>query len=68
MAASFCSARSGFFRDDDLGSLRTFRQDYPMARCALLYGGKTAYEVDGIRVMPLSEALPKLPELLAGEP
>lgn len=58
--------RSGFFRDEDLASLRLFRDDYPMARCHLFYGGTTAYEVDGLRVLPLADALPMLPELLKG--
>lgn len=58
--------RSGFFREEDLASLRLFRDDYPMARCFLLYGGTVAYQFDGLRVLPLSEALPALPELLEG--
>src|SRR5262249_15887717 len=58
--------RSGFFREDDLAPLRLFRGDYPMPRCFLFYGGPPAYDFDGLRVLPLAEALPALPELLKG--
>jgi predicted AAA+ superfamily ATPase len=56
--------RASRFRDDDLASLRAFRTDYPPARALLLYGGTRSYDVDGIRVVPLGEALRSLPELL----
>ena len=56
--------RASRFRDDDLASLRAFRSDYPPARALLLYGGTRSYDVDGIRVLPLGEALRNLPELL----
>lgn len=58
--------RSGFFRDADLATLRLFRSDYPSARCALFYGGTRAYEIDGIRVLPVARALVELPEWLEG--
>ncbi|MCC7071425.1 MAG: ATP-binding protein [Deltaproteobacteria bacterium] len=58
--------RSGRFRDEDLDGLRLFRADYPAARCALLYGGEREYDFEGIRVLPLSRALPRLPTLLGG--
>jgi predicted AAA+ superfamily ATPase len=57
--------RSGRFRADDLATLRLLGEDYPMARRLLLYGGPREYEVDGILVLPLATALPRLPELLA---
>lgn len=56
--------RSSRYREDDLAPLRLFRGDYPMARCALFYGGARSYEVGGIRVLPLGRALAELPELL----
>lgn len=56
--------RSERYNTHDLASLRTFGEDYPMARRFLFYGGQREYEVDGIRVLPLSQALPRLPELL----
>lgn len=58
--------RSSRFRDSDLDSLRLFRGDYSAARVVLLYGGDREYEIDGMRVMPLARALPRLPELLEG--
>jgi predicted AAA+ superfamily ATPase len=56
--------RAGRFREDDLAALRDFREEFPPARPFLLYGGTRRYEVDGIRVLPLGEALRELPELL----
>jgi predicted AAA+ superfamily ATPase len=56
--------RASRWRDDDLASLRAFAADYPVARPFLFYGGTRAYEVDGIRILPLAHALRELPELL----
>jgi predicted AAA+ superfamily ATPase len=58
--------RSARFREGDADSLRLFREDYPSATCTLLYAGERALEVDGVRVLPLQEALPQLPGLLRG--
>jgi len=55
----------GAGKSTDLEPLRLFATDYPMAKGILLYGGKASYEVDGIRVLPLREALPQLRDLLA---
>jgi predicted AAA+ superfamily ATPase len=59
--------RASRWRDDDLASLRAFCADYPVARAFLFYGGTRAYEVDGIRILPLAHALRELPELLGAE-
>ncbi len=56
--------RSSTYREGDLATLRLFRHDYPMARCFLFYGGTRSYDVDGIRVLPLSKALPDLESLI----
>lgn len=56
--------RTSRLQERDVASLKLFAADYPMARCVLLYGGDKAYEVDGIRVMPLATALPALHKLL----
>jgi predicted AAA+ superfamily ATPase len=56
--------RTARFREAELASLHLFKGDYPMARCFLLYGGRDSYEVDGIRVLPLADALPALPTIL----
>ncbi len=58
--------RSSLYREQDLAGLRLFGTDYPMARRFLFYGGDRDYEVDGIRVVPLSRALPDLPAILSG--
>lgn len=57
--------RSSVYREPDLAPLRLFQEDYPSAACFLLYGGARTYDVDGIRVLPLAQALAELPELLA---
>jgi uncharacterized protein len=56
--------RSGSFRDGDLAGLGAFRSDYPGARCVLLYGGTRAYEIDGMRVLPVGKALVELATLM----
>jgi predicted AAA+ superfamily ATPase len=61
---AFEVTRTARFREAELASLRTFKGDYPMARCFFLYGGRDEYEVDEIRVLPLATALPALATLL----
>ena len=56
--------RSSRYNERDLASLRTFGEDYPMAERYLMYGGERTYEADGIRVVPLAQALPMLPTIL----
>jgi hypothetical protein len=56
--------RSFRLRDGDLDALRMFRDDYPMARPFVLYGGTRAYHDDGIEVLPVADALPRLTDLL----
>lgn len=56
--------RSSRFRPEDLAGLRAFGEDYPVAHRYLFYGGERAYETDGIRVLPLAQALPDLPSIL----
>jgi predicted AAA+ superfamily ATPase len=56
--------RSARFSEADLASLRLFQRDYPVARCFLLYGGRDDYQVEGIRILPLARALPRLGRLL----
>ena len=58
--------RGSRLRDEDLATLRLFREDYPVAHAYLLYGGTRAYSIDGIAVVPLADALPALPDLLRG--
>jgi predicted AAA+ superfamily ATPase len=49
--------RSGRFREEDLGGLREFLADYPMAKAYLLYGGSQRLKFGAIEVLPLGEAL-----------
>jgi uncharacterized protein len=49
--------RSGRFREDDLGGLREFLADYPVAKTYLLYGGSQRLRFGSIDVLPLGEAL-----------
>lgn len=56
--------RSSQYRPADLAGLRAFGEDYPMSRRFLFYGGDRAYDVDGIRVLPLARALPDLARIL----
>ena len=56
--------RSSQYNDRDLTGLRAFGEDYPMAERYLFYGGERPYKIDGIRIVPLAEALPTLPTLL----
>jgi len=48
----------------DLRGLRLFGEDYPEAKRLFLYGGKKKEYIENIQVIPLSEALQTLPELL----
>jgi len=55
--------RGQYFRSN-LTGLKAFRKDYPMAECYLLYGGEHMRQENGIRIMPLVQALKKLPDIL----
>lgn len=56
--------RASRYRDADLAGLRLFRGDYPMAKAYLWYGGKDTLDIDGVRIMPIDQALRSLPKLL----
>jgi predicted AAA+ superfamily ATPase len=53
--------RSASVRGDSLDGLRLFAEDYPPARCWLLYGGEKRIRVDGVECVPLH----KITEFLA---
>ncbi|MFM9971710.1 MAG: DUF4143 domain-containing protein, partial [Burkholderiales bacterium] len=55
---------SSRLRDEDFRGLIRFREDYPAARCYLLYPGTRRSHERGIEVLPLAEALPELTKLL----
>lgn len=59
--------RARNYTSRDLRGLRSFRADYPIARCHLLYGGDHEREEDGIRILPIRQALANLSHLLTNE-
>ena len=62
--AAFEVQRSSRIDSHALRGLRAFLQDYPMARTVLVYGGERELNEDGIRILPLDQALRELPQLL----
>ncbi|MBN1960626.1 MAG: ATP-binding protein [Deltaproteobacteria bacterium] len=54
-------------RAEDHRGLAAFRDDYPMAKCYLLYTGTRAAHESGVEIIPLAKFLPQLGEILAGE-
>ncbi len=60
--------RSTAVHPADLRALKEFRKDYPETSCILLYGGKQPLAIEGIRVIPVGDALRSLAQLLAQEP
>ena len=50
-------------REEDTHSLKLFSQDYPGAKCHLIYLGSEQYSEGGISVMPLETALRKFVEM-----
>ena len=57
--------RSARLRGEDFKSLALFLEDYPMAKCWLLYGGTKAYREGAIQVVPLETFLRELSERLS---
>ena len=55
---------SARLRTEDYRGLQRLREDYPSARCYLLYPGTRRWHERGIDVLPLNEALPGLAKLL----
>ncbi len=51
-------------RSDDLKSLRLFREEYPMARAWLIHGGSEHGHDSGVDILPATQALPLLADLL----
>ena len=51
-------------RSESLRGLRAFLEDYPEAKAYLFYCGEKTLREGAIEILPLSESLPRLPELL----
>ncbi len=49
---------------DDLKALKAFKNDYPIAKLFLFYGGERRLYFDEIEAIPISDALKDLPKLL----
>jgi len=56
--------RKSQIKPEDYKGLKAFMSDYPVCKAYLFYSGTESYIYQDIHVMPLSEALPKLAELL----
>lgn len=52
------------FKEEMLSGLKRFKIDYPEAKLFLLYGGQQELSVDGIRVLPIDQALRELDKLI----
>ncbi len=48
----------------DFSGLKAFAKDYPMAQLTLIYGGDEKLYIDNIQVLPVTQALFMLPEIL----
>jgi predicted AAA+ superfamily ATPase len=57
--------RAGKVTDQMLRGLRAFREDYPIAETYFIYGGERRLHEGDIKILPLREALVKLPEILS---
>jgi len=49
----------------DFSGLKSFKKDYPAAKCYMLYGGDRHLQVNGTQVLPLQYALTHLNKLLS---
>ena len=56
--------RHGRVRDEDLGPLQVFGEEYPVAKRFLLHAGKERRHQAGVDIVPLQHALLHLDELL----
>ena len=56
--------RKGKIKKEDLNGLKAFLSDYPMAKAYFIYGGEKRFFMDNIEIIPMTECLLKLPEIL----
>jgi len=57
--------RTGKVSKSMLSGLTAFLKDYPMAKAYFIYGGKRYMQQDGIEIIPIEDALKKLPTILS---
>jgi predicted AAA+ superfamily ATPase len=56
--------RTAKVRASMLSGLKAFLRDYPQAKAYFIYGGKRRLREKDIEIVPIEEALRKLPEIL----
>lgn len=56
--------RKARIQNSDLAGLKAFQSDYPQAKGYLIYGGDRKLFMDNIEIIPITESLFKLPEIL----
>jgi predicted AAA+ superfamily ATPase len=57
--------RKSKLNGQDFSGLRAFKDDYPIAKCTVLYGGTECYTDRDIAVIPFEKAITQLKSLLA---
>jgi hypothetical protein len=57
--------RAGRLRAEDFKGLLVFKEDYPMARCTMLYGDTKRYTEHGVDVILFAAWLRELPSFLS---
>ncbi len=57
--------RAAKIRSKELRGLKAFGRDYPIASLYMFYGGDTRRYIDDVTLIPIKEALVKLPQLCA---
>ena len=62
---AFEAKRTGRVSSSMLKGLKSFIEDYPMAKAYYIYGGKRRMHEENIEILPINAFLKKLPELLA---
>jgi predicted AAA+ superfamily ATPase len=59
--------RSRMAARSDAKGLLSFKKDFPEASLYLIYGGEQKYYFNGVKVMPITEALFGLPDILSAQ-
>jgi predicted AAA+ superfamily ATPase len=48
----------------DLRGLQLFKEEYPIAKLFIFYGGKESFHRGDVEILPIADILPKLPQFL----
>ena len=57
--------RKSRLNQKDFKGLKAFKQDYPMAKCYMLYGGKLRLQENDCIILPIQEVFSDLPRILS---